>query len=177
MSNRALRTLKAISERRKVGIDPQVGTNLRPGEATVLRAAVALVVFGLCSAVVGQVSTFADVKSNGGIQLSAAQLNELLPGAKVISKTQAGSTRTWQNKTDGTLSASTNGRGVSGGRNAYATGEGTWKVGDDGRWCVKIGWPRNPDDWCRIMFKVGDKYYAVSRTEDSAQTMEFEISK
>jgi len=129
------------------------------------------------SAAAADILVYADVKSNGGVQLSAAQLNELLPGAKVISKTQAGSTRTWQNKTDGTLSASTDGRGVSGGRNAYATGEGTWKVADDGRWCVKIGWPRNPDDWCRFMFKVGDKYYAVSRTEDSAQTMEFEISK
>jgi len=92
-------------------------------------------------------------------------------------RTQAGSTRTWQNKLDGTLSATTDGRGVTGGKNAYTSASGTWKVTDQGQYCVAIPWPRNADDWCKFMFKVGDKYYAVTRMDDAAATMEFEFSK
>ena len=142
-----------------------------------LRTVVLLSALGFCSAAAADISTYADVKSNGGVQLSTTDLNGLMPGAKVTSRTQAGSTRTWQNKPDGTLTASSDGRGVTGGRNAYSTGEGTWKVADDGRWCIKIAWPRNADDWCRTMFRVGGKYYGVGRLEDTAPTMEFEISK
>jgi hypothetical protein len=123
------------------------------------------------------ITNYADVKSNGGVQLSTTELKDLLPGAKVVSRTQAGSTRTWTNKPDGTLTASTDGRGFAGGKNNYATAEGTWKINDNGRWCVNIKWPVSADEWCRVMFKVGNKYYSVGRLEDSAQTMEFEISK
>jgi hypothetical protein len=42
---------------------------------------------------------------------------------------------------------------------------------------LKIPWPRSPDDWCFYMFKVGDKYYGVSRLEDGATAMEFEFSR
>jgi len=142
-----------------------------------LRTLIALLILGLCSSAVAQVATYADVKAKGGVQLSTAELNQLMPDAKVVSRTQAGSTRTWHNKADGTFTASSDGRGVSGGRQAYATGAGTWKVSDKGQWCVTIQWPRFPDDWCRYMFKVGDKYYGVGRLDDGAAAMEFELSK
>ena len=142
-----------------------------------IRITFALLALGFCSTSFAAMETLADVKANGGVELSAADLKELMPGAKVISRTQAGSTRTWQNKLDGTLSASSDGRGVTGGRNGYATGEGTWKISDNGRWCVKINWPHLVDDWCRVMYKVGGKYYGVWKLEDTAQTMEFEISR
>jgi hypothetical protein len=130
-----------------------------------------------CSAAAADITSYADVKANNGVQLTTAQLNELLPGSKVTNKTQAGSTRTWTNKPDGTLAASTDGRGFAGGRNAYATAEGTWKVTENGRYCVIIKWPAAVDDWCLLLFKVGDKYYTVGRTEDASRTMEFEIKK
>jgi len=142
-----------------------------------LRTVLAISALGLCSGVAAQITTYAGVKANGGVQLTAAELNDLLPNAKVISRTQQGSTRTWQNKLNGTLSASTDGRGFAGGRNNYASAEGTWKVNENGRWCVNIKWPAAADDWCRVMFKVGNKYYGVGRLEDTALTMEFEISK
>jgi hypothetical protein len=145
--------------------------------ARMFRMIVLFSAFALCNAASADITNYADVKANGGVELSTAELKELMLGAKVVSRTQAGSTRSWQNKQDGTLTASSDGRGVTGGRNAYATGEGTWKVSDSGRWCVKIDWPRNADDWCRMMFKVGNKYYGVSRLEDNAPTMEFELSK
>ena len=142
-----------------------------------IRSAVAIVALGFCALAGAQVSSFADVKGKGGAQLSAADLKDLMPGAKVISRTQAGSTRTWTNKPDGSFIASSDGRGSAGSRNAYATAPGTWRVSDEGKLCVKIQWQVNQDDWCRFMFKIGDKYYGVSRLEDTAPANEFEFSK
>jgi hypothetical protein len=141
------------------------------------RPTLATLLLALCPLASAQVSTYADVKAGKGAQLSARELRELMPGAKVVSRTPAGSTRYWQNRPDGTFSATSDGRGVSGGRNAYASAEGTWQVTDNGRWCVKIPWPRAQDDWCRYMFKLGDKYYAVSTLSDAAPANEFEFSK
>ena len=141
------------------------------------RMIIAVLPLGWCSLAAAQIATFADVKARNGVQLSADDLKQLMPGAKVISRTPAGSTRSWQNKADGTFTASTDGRGTGFGRNEYASAPGTWRVADDGRLCVKIPWPRNPDDWCRFMFKAGDKYYGVARVEDNAPTSEFEFSK
>ena len=141
------------------------------------RIAVAAVAAGLSAAAAAQVPTYSDVKARNGVQLTTADLRQLVPGAKVVSRTQAGSTRTWENKLDGTLNATTDGRGVSGGRNAYTQSPGTWQVTEGGRYCVKIPWPRSPDDWCFYMFRVGDKYYGVGRLDDGATTMEFEFKK
>jgi hypothetical protein len=69
----------------------------------IIAAALAL---GLCTVAAAQITTYADVKAKNGVQLSTAELKQLMPGAKVISRTQAGSTRTWENKPDGTLNAS-----------------------------------------------------------------------
>jgi hypothetical protein len=136
-----------------------------------------LALLGLGSPAGAQPLTYADVIAKNGTQLSAGDLNQLLPGAKVVSRTPAGSTRTWQNKPDGTFTATTDGRGTAGGRNAYATAPGTWRVTADGKLCVKIPWPVNPDDWCRYVLKAGNRYYAFARLEDGAQSMEFEFSK
>jgi hypothetical protein len=141
------------------------------------RTLVTLAALALATPAAAQVSNFADVRAANGVQLSAQQLRELMPGARVISRTQAGSTRRWQNRPDGTFSATSDGRGQSGGRNTYASAEGTWRVADDGRLCVQIPWPRSPDDWCRYMFKVGDKYYGVGALSDEAPASEFELSK
>ncbi|HTS20454.1 MAG TPA: DUF995 domain-containing protein [Casimicrobiaceae bacterium] len=133
--------------------------------------------FALCSPAGAQVLTFADVKAQNGVQLDARALRELMPGAKVVSRTQAGSTRHWENRPDGTFSATTDGRGVSGGRNAYASAQGTWRVTDEGRLCVKIPWPSAQDDWCRYIFKLGDRYYGVGSFAAEAPASEFEFSK
>jgi len=143
----------------------------------VFRIAATAITVGMCAGAAAQAATYAEVKARSGVRLSTADLKQLMPGAKVVSRTQAGSTRTWENKPDGTLTASSDGRGSFGGRNSYATANGTWRVTGEGRFCVTIKWPVNPDDWCRYMFKVGDKYYAVSRLDDTANTMEFEFRK
>lgn len=129
------------------------------------------------SAAGAQVSTLGDVKARGGVQLSAQELRDLMPDANVVSRTQGGSTRYWHNRPDGSFSASTDGRGQSGGRNLYATAEGTWRVTDEGRLCVTIAWPRSPDNWCRYMFRLDNKYYGAGTLSNESTASEFEFRK
>ena len=133
--------------------------------------------FGASAAAGAQALPRADIKAKNATQLTVDELRELMPGAKVTSRTQAGSTRYWQNKPDGTFTASSDGRGSCGGRNCPSSAPGTWRVRDDGALCVNIKWPTAADDWCRYIFKAGDKYYGVGRREDSALASEFQISK
>jgi len=136
-----------------------------------------LLLLALSAPAAAQVSTLGDVKMKGGVRLSAQELRDLMPGATVVSRTQAGSTRHWQNRPDGTFTATSDGRGQSGGRNTYASGEGTWRVTDEGRLCVTIAWPRSPDDWCRYMFKLDDRYYGVGTLSNESTASEFEFTK
>ena len=142
-----------------------------------LRSRVILILFSASALAGAQTLNFADVKAKNATQLSADDLRTLMPGAKVVSRTSQGSTRTWENKPDGTFTASSDGRGSCGGRNCYAAGTGTWRVQDNGTVCMTIKWPTASEDWCRYVFKAGDKYYAVGKREDSAAANEFEFSK
>lgn len=71
--------------------------------------------------------------------------------------------------------ASSDGRGSCGGRNCYSAG--TWRIRDNGSLCVTIKWATQLEDWCRYVFKAGNKYYAVGKREDSAIANELEFSK
>jgi hypothetical protein len=43
---------------------------------------------------------------------------------------------------------------------------------------VMIEWPRRSENWCRFIFKVGEKYYGVETVADgSVSAWEFEFSK
>jgi len=129
----------------------------------------------VCSVASGQVLTLTDVKAKSAVQLSADDLKQLLPGATVQNQTQSGATVRWKNSLSGDFVASNDGRGHS--PPAMFTGSGTWKIDDKGAYCVQIRWPWSRDDWCRYVFKAGDKYYAFDTLEDTAQSWEFEISK
>jgi len=120
---------------------------------------IALVVsFLFCASIDAQVLTLAEVKAKSGVQLSAADLKALMPDAKVINHTVAGSTRRW-NIGSGTFVASSDGMGLTMGHSAPSSGQGTWRI-DEGRgtYCVTIQWRIIHEDWCRYFFKVGDKY-------------------
>jgi hypothetical protein len=54
--------------------------------------------FGASTVAGAQGLTFAEVKAKNATQLTADALRELMPGAKVVSRTPQGSTRYWQNK-------------------------------------------------------------------------------
>ena len=132
----------------------------------------------VCAFANSQVLTLADIKAKNATQLTASELSELMPGAKVVNRIAGGSTHRWENKPDGTFVASTDGRTSTGGRNAFGTAPGTWRVTDAGKLCVKITWTTSiVEDWCRYVFKAEDMYYAVGRLEDNAATSEFEFGK
>jgi hypothetical protein len=139
------------------------------------RAIVVAFALGLSSLAIGQSLTLNDVKAKNGNQLAAEDVKQLLPGAKVVSRTNAGSTRSWENKPDGTLTASSDNRGNPGAHGA-STASGTWRLSDQGAYCVTINWQRSEEKWCRFIFKTGDKYYGVNKLEDSAPAHEFEFS-
>ena len=135
------------------------------------------VAFGIGSAAAAQQITLAEVKAQGGMQLTGDALKELMPEAKVTNHLASGSTRRWTNNADGNFVASTDGRSLSGGRNIPASGQGSWRLANNGTYCVIIKWGLLTEDWCSYIFKAGDKYYGVRRLDGNAPTSEFEFSK
>lgn len=122
-----------------------------------------------------------DIKSANGQQLTVDDLRSLMPGAKVTNVITNGSTHKWINKPDGTLNATSDNRaGVGSGTrmNAVAQAQGTWSVNDNGSFCVNLEWRAMTENWCRFMFKVGDKYYGVtSLANGAAIATEFSFEK
>jgi hypothetical protein len=122
-----------------------------------------------------------DLKDANGQQLSVDDLRSLMPGAHITNTLNNGSTRKWVNDTNGSLNATSDNKGNigSGGRSvqvAHATG--TWSVNDNGSYCVNLEWRALTENWCRFMFKVGDKYYGVtSLANGAAIATEFTIEK
>lgn len=125
-----------------------------------------------------QALTLADARARNATQLSVTELRQLMPGAKVVSH-EEGSTRVWANKVNGTLVASTDSQNGSGfGRDVVSgAAQGTWGIGEEGTYCVSIQWSSNSEDWCRYVFKLGDKYYGFDSIEKSASGSELEFSK
>jgi len=121
--------------------------------------------------------TLNDIKTQNGVQLSADELKQLMPNAKVVSYS-AGSTRHWRNEPDGKFIASSDVRRDPNRPGKTTNAQGTWHVGDNGTYCVTLEWPRRSENWCRFIFKVGEKYYGVKTVADGTVTAyEFEFSK
>ena len=120
-----------------------------------------------------------DLKAQNAVQLSADELRQLMPNAKVVSYTRQGSTRRWTNEPNGKFVASSDvGRDISKLGRAKATAQGTWHVADNGTYCVTLDWQERSENWCRYIFKVGEKYYGVKTVSDGAtKAHEFEFSK
>jgi hypothetical protein len=135
----------------------------------------ALVLLVVASVAGAQITTYAQVKAQKGVKLSPEEARMLVSGAKIHNRTTTGSTYSWDTKANGTLVASSDGRGVDSGRNNYGTATGTWQIDDRGRFCVKIAWQRGPENWCRSLYNVGGKFYAVSGTGDDAAAHELDI--
>jgi hypothetical protein len=119
-----------------------------------------------------------DLKAQNGVQLSADELKQLMPNAKVVSYHKEGSTRRWTNEPDGKFVASSDIRRDISKLMRSVSAPGTWHVGDNGTYCVTIDWRERSENWCRYIFKVGEKYYGVKTVTDGATVAhEFEFSK
>lgn len=100
-----------------------------PKEENMLRGTLA-VLFAFSSLAGAQALTLAEVKAKNAAQLSADELKQLMPGAKVVNRNNAAATRDWENKADGTLAASSDGRGHVGGHATPVSGTvpGAWPM-------------------------------------------------
>ena len=100
-----------------------------------MRGVVFVVLFGISAAANAQAASLADAKAQGAVQLGADELKQLMTEAKVVNRTSTGITRRWENKADGTFIASSDNAGRS---RTPSTGHGTWRVADNGTYCVDI---------------------------------------
>jgi hypothetical protein len=142
-----------------------------------LRPILASVLFSLPLAAQAADLVLNDLKAHG-VQLSANELKQLMPNAKVVSYSEGGSTRHWTNEPDGKFVASSDVRRDPNRPGKVASARGTWHVGDNGTYCVTLEWAKRSESWCRYIFKIGEKYYGVKSLEDGAtKVQEFEFSK
>jgi hypothetical protein len=144
-----------------------------------LRSILATVLLALPLVVQAGDLTLNDIKGQNPVQLSVDDLKQLMPNAKVVSYTPAGSSRYWKNEPNGKFIASSDvRRDPTTHAKAGSTAQGTWHVGDNGTYCVTLEWPKRSENWCRYIFKVGEKYYGVKTIADGTVTAyEFEFSK
>jgi hypothetical protein len=148
------------------------------------RLLIAIALCGLASSGQAEQITLNDIKAQNGVQLSATELRQILPGATVSRTGAAGATIRWTNNPDGKFIASRDSGGgtVSAhGRQGHdRTAPGTWSIADNATYCVVIEWPvATTENWCNYIFKIGDKYYGIrGLTDGAARAMhEFEFSK
>lgn len=119
-----------------------------------------------------------DLRAQNATLLTADELKQLLPNAKVTHHSEAGGNRNWRNEPNGKLVASADARGVGKVGGVVTGAPGTWHVGDNGTYCVTIEWPKRTENWCRYMFKLNDRYYGVKSVTDGASPAgEFRFSK
>lgn len=117
-----------------------------------------------------------DLTGRGATRLSNAEMQQLVPEAKVVSYYK-GATRSWKNKADGTLVANSDVRRDPTKLGKQSTGKGSWHLADNGTWCVMIEWPQRTENWCMYLFRADDRYYGVkSVTSGTAEAWEFKLS-
>lgn len=145
------------------------------GESVVLRgfaAAMILpaVLLGAAGAALAEETSalkLRDIVAKGAKQLSAEEVQQLLPGAKVTSTGGGrGVIRRWENAANGRFVASGHDPTTTTARMQSFQGQGSWRIDDGGRYCVTIEWPKRTEQWCRVLFKLDDRYYGVKSAGD-----------
>ncbi len=132
-----------------------------------------LLAFALAQAS-AQSLTFTEVKVQSPKPLTAAEVKDLVTGAKTEFFLVNGSQRRWTNNADGTFVASR-----SSGDIRRRTGPGTWSVNDDAAYCLTFDWgPAETETWCRQLYKFDDSYYAYGlQAKDDTRSGRYRFSK
>jgi len=140
----------------------------------------AIVLCGLTVAAPGiaqEKMTLGDLKAGNAQRLSRSDLQTLVPGANVVNIAANGSERRWTNGKDGMFVASTTNAGAVG-LSVSTTGNGSWSIDDDGRYCATIEWPSRSEKWCRVIYRMGDAYYGIgSLKRDTNRAYRYEFKK
>lgn len=92
----------------------------------------------------------------GAQRLSADSVKALLTVGSTLEVVAiaSGRTRRWTHGADGSFVAVSH--GISG---TQATGQGIWRVTDDGQYCVEITWKSVSEQWCRAVYRHGAATY------------------
>lgn len=111
----------------------------------------------LIAPAVAQVSDKPSEAPAAGTKLSKEELQSLLPGTKATYVNQYGSVHAWTNEPDGKFVASTVAKkyNMTG---AGSTGHGSWRISDDGKYCIEIDWKRDLEKWCSFVWRTADGY-------------------
>ena len=119
---------------------------------------------------------FSELQQKGVVKLSAQDLRGVVEGAKATTISASNFSQQWENESGGKLAASSIDLKSSRPRPNY--GSGTWRIEDDGRYCVEIAWPRSSEKWCRHIFRSGDKLYSsAGSTNPDGKAYEIEFKK
>lgn len=114
---------------------------------------------------------------DAGVKLSKEELASVLPGTKAVYVIKAGSIHRWTNEPDGKFVASSDAKTVSMSSRVGGTARGTWRVSDDGKYCVNIDWKNVTENWCQFVFRASDGGYYLSGTDDpQAEKRKIELS-
>jgi len=125
--------------------------------------------------------TLRDLDDKNPKTLSAEEIRQLLPGAKMKRVTPSGWVNNWTNEPGGqfVVSAFNPNPGMS--RSAGgSSSRGKWHISDDGRYCVLIEWVGNypTEEWCRYVLQTSDGYYLVKSDKlKTEKVYKMEISK
>jgi hypothetical protein len=87
--------------------------------------------------------------------------------------TRSGSLHRWRNDPGGNFVVSTDHKkhgSVMGIKASSAPG--TWRISDEGKYCVQIEWRREKEDWCAYVVKGEDGGYYLNKV-DPARKIEF----
>lgn len=139
------------------------------------KSATALIELTFCVATYADELTLGALKAQGAQALSKDDLAALFPGASLTRQLERGEMHINTVK-DGSLNANYQEKARNTGQ---LKGYGTWKVTDDGKYCLEIKWNRGFENvsGCRTMYKAGDDYYGAGSDGDDAKLFHYKISK
>jgi hypothetical protein len=121
--------------------------------------------------------TPAALKEKGAKMLTKADLEALLPGTTYADEGDKYNLR-YANKAGGALDASGTPRFGGGVTNPPWSGAGTWRVSDQGQYCVEYSVMHGgTTKYCMYLWTLGNDYYTTYGRADDAKGKKSQLSK
>lgn len=126
------------------------------------KSAAALVIAFVASVAAGNV-----LAQDSAVKMTKDELLAFLPGTKVTHTSKGGSLRRWTNEPDGKFIASSDNKKYGSAMGSQgASRPGSWKVDDEGKYCIEIEWKRETESWCAYVLKSADGAYYLNVADD-----------
>lgn len=107
--------------------------------------------------------------------LSKEELQQLIPGSHASNTRSDGYLQRWTNDPSGKLIVSV--ISPPGQQHTSQTAQGTWRISDDGQYCVQIQWRMQPVSWCAAVQKAADGKFSLVGDGSPSLPRHLEISK